>query len=140
MVKTGTNRLCLIYPYDCNRCFPEYSKEAFWLRKHRYMSFFSNVNHFIAPSNFLKDRYVQWGLSPDKISVIENGQSQRKPLPPRKLAPGETRNRFAFFGQINPFKGVYYPKALATLKKSERKRIFLKFTVPILNPKPKSLR
>src|SRR4030095_12161895 len=47
-----------------------------------------------------------WGLDPKKISVIENGLPPGERLPPRALAEGETRGRFAYFGQITPFKGV----------------------------------
>src|SRR5690606_13664050 len=60
-----------------------------------------------SPSHFLKQRYVSWGLSPDSITVIENGQPPAEPVPPRTLAgPHDLRGRFAFFGQLNPFKGV----------------------------------
>src|SRR5205807_9598789 len=61
---------------------------------------------FIAPSNLLKSRYVAWGLPADKIHVIENGQPKVERLPLRPLAEGEIRGRFAYFGQINPYKGV----------------------------------
>lgn len=127
MVKPGTNRLCFREsPDDCNRCFPEHSIEDFWLRKHRYQSFFRLVDQFVAPSEFLRQRYIDWGIAPDQIIMIENGQASGDMLPPRPLAEGETRNRFAFFGQINPFKGVsLLLQGLASLKKSERRKIVL---------------
>ncbi len=127
MVKPGTNRLCFREsPDDCNRCFPEHSIEDFWLRKHRYQSFFRHVAQFVAPSEFLRQRYIDWGIAPDRITMIENGQAAGEMLPPRPLAEGETRNRFAFFGQINPFKGVsLLLQGLASLKKSERRGIVL---------------
>lgn len=127
MVKTGTNRLCFREsPDDCHRCFPEHSLEDFWLRKHRFQSLFRMVDQFVAPSEFLRQRYIEWGLGPDQIVMIENGQADREMLSPRPIAEGETRNRFAFFGQINPFKGVdLLLKGLSSLKKSERRRIVL---------------
>ena len=127
MVKRGTNRLCFREsPDDCNRCFPEHSIEDFWLRKHRYQSFFGLVDQFVTPSEFLRQRYIDWGIAPDQIVMIENGQASGEMLPPRPLAEGETRNRFAFFGQINPFKGVsLLLQGLASLKKSERRKIVL---------------
>jgi len=58
--------------------------------------------------------------------VIENGQADEAPLPPRSLKEGETRNRFAFFGQINPFKGLdVVLEALTEMPKAERKNIVL---------------
>ncbi len=127
MVKPGSNRLCFREsPDDCNRCFPEHSIEDFWLRKHRYRSFFRLVDQFVAPSDFLRQRYIDWGIPPEQIVTIENGQATHDMLPPRVLADGETRNRFAFFGQITPFKGVdVLLSALTMLKKSERRNIVL---------------
>lgn len=127
MVKPDTNRLCFREsPEDCHRCFPQHSAEDFWLRKHRYQSFFHHVDHFVAPSDFLRQRYIDWGIAPERIVTIENGQAGGDMLPPRPLPEGETRNRFAFFGQINPFKGVsLLLQGLAGLKKAERRKIVL---------------
>lgn len=127
MIKPGTNRLCFREsPDDCHRCFPDRSLEDFWLRKHRYHAFFRLVDQFVTPSDFLRQRYIDWGIEPSRIVTIENGQASTEQLPPRPLAEGETRNRFAFFGQINPYKGVnVLLQGLATLKKSERRNIVL---------------
>ena len=67
---------------------------------------FDNVDKFVSPSDFLVDRYVDWGLPKEKITMIENGQPKANFLPPRQQAKGECRGRFAFFGQVNPFKGI----------------------------------
>ncbi|SHM03946.1 glycosyltransferase family 4 protein [Vreelandella subglaciescola] len=142
MVKRGSNKLCFSSSLeDCHRCFPEFTKEQFWLRRSFIGHHFDYVDHFISPSHFLKQRYVEWGIAEEKISVIENGQSPEPKLSPRPLPAvseekddtGEryekddvrsgsslecdtskvrrklrkpTRNRLAFFGQINPFKGI----------------------------------
>jgi glycosyltransferase involved in cell wall biosynthesis len=127
MVKPVTNRLCFREsPADCQRCFPHMTAQDFWLRKHRYQSYFSVIDHFVAPSDFLRHRYIDWGIAPEKIVTIENGQTVAEPLPPRPVADGQTRNRFGFFGQINPYKGVsLLLQGLAMLKKSERRSIVL---------------
>jgi glycosyltransferase involved in cell wall biosynthesis len=65
-------------------------------------------------------------LKPEQIVVIENGQADEPVLPPRELGEGDTRNRFGFFGQINPFKGLdVLLQALHEMPKSERKKIVL---------------
>ena len=127
MIKTGSFKLCSRESYDeCRQCFPQYTAEDFWLRKHYFMSHFKLVDQFVAPSEFLRQRYIDWGLAPEKIVVIENGQSDEPPLPPRPLDEGETRNRFGFFGQINPYKGLdVLLQALHKLPKAERKKIVL---------------
>jgi glycosyltransferase involved in cell wall biosynthesis len=64
------------------------------------------INAFISPSEFLAQRYVNWGLPAEKIHVIENGTKPTAPAPARKLAYKSARNQFAFFGQISPYKGI----------------------------------
>lgn len=125
MVKAGSTRLChRESPDDCRRCFPERSIEDFWLRKHRFRRYFDAVDMFVAPSDFLRERYIEWGISPERIVTIENGHEARSPLPPRPLLPDETRNRFGFFGQITPFKGVdVLLKALTLLPRAARRGI-----------------
>ena len=127
MIKTGNFKLCSRSSHDeCRQCFPNKTAEDFWLRKHYFMSHFELVDQFVSPSEFLRQRYIDWGLPADKIVVIENGQSDESPLPPRSLAEGETRNRFGFFGQVNPFKGLdVVLQALHEMPKSERKKIVL---------------
>lgn len=127
MIKTGSFKLCSRESYDeCRQCFPQQTAEDFWLRKHYFMSHFKLVDQFVAPSEFLRQRYIEWGLAPERIVVIENGQSDEPPLPPRPLAEGETRNRFGFFGQINPYKGLdVLLQALHELPKEDRRKIVL---------------
>jgi glycosyltransferase involved in cell wall biosynthesis len=127
MVKRGSNDLCLSSSLDdCNRCFPEFSREQFWLRNQFLKRHFDEVDAFVAPSEFLRQRYIDWGIAPERITVIENGQKDSEPLAPRTLPEDGTRNRFAFFGQINPFKGIdLVLQALTLLPKKTRKQIVL---------------
>ncbi|RZT97610.1 glycosyltransferase family 4 protein [Rivibacter subsaxonicus] len=127
MIKTGSFKLCSRESYDdCRQCFPQKTAEDFWLRKHYFQSHFELVDQFVSPSEFLRQRYIAWGLKPEQIVVIENGQSDEPALEPRPLAEGETRNRFGFFGQINPFKGLHVVlEALSQMPKAERKKIVL---------------
>lgn len=127
MVKVGSSKLCSRESFDeCSKCFPSKTPEDFWLRKQYFQRHFEFVDQFIAPSEFLRQRYIDWGLDSEQIVVIENGQADEAPLPPRPLKEGETRNRFAFFGQINPFKGLdVVLEALTEMPKAERKNIVL---------------
>lgn len=125
MVKTGRFQLCSRESYDdCRQCFPHKTAEDFWLRKHYFQSHFKLVDAFVAPSEFLRQRYIQWGIDANKIIVIENGQAAEAPLPPRAITEGEKRNRFAYFGQITQFKGLdVILEALTLMTKSDRKRL-----------------
>ncbi len=126
MVKTGEgHKLCSSESYDeCHQCYPQHTAEDFWLRKHYIKSHFDLIEGFISPSEFLRQRYIQWGIDESKIIVIENGQQDIETLSPRELADGETRNRFAYFGQVNPYKGIdVLLQALLSLKKKQRKKL-----------------
>ncbi|MDH0360784.1 glycosyltransferase family 4 protein [Aeromonas caviae] len=127
MIKTGDFKLCSRESYDeCHRCFPHRTPEEFWMRKHTFMKHFGLVDQFVSPSEFLRQRYIDWGLPAENIVVIENGQSAEPAIPPRPLAEGESRNRFGFFGQINPYKGLdVLLEALTLMPEDERKNVVL---------------
>jgi glycosyltransferase involved in cell wall biosynthesis len=105
MVKRPGLELChRETPRDCVRCFPERSENDFFLRKLYLQRFLGLVDHFIAPSRFLADRYIAWGLPADRFSVVENRlpphDGPEVPMPPpQPLVVG-------FFGQLSVLKGV----------------------------------
>jgi glycosyltransferase involved in cell wall biosynthesis len=127
MIKTTNGKLCYeSNPIDCNRCFNNIPTTQFKLREIFYKAYFDEIDLFIAPSYFLKDRYVKWGIKKDKIYVLDNGQPIRKKLPKRELKEGENRRIFAYFGQINPFKGLdILLESLDFIPKGERKDILI---------------
>jgi glycosyltransferase involved in cell wall biosynthesis len=91
-------------PRRCHECFPEIAPQEFFMRKRFVQSQMSLVDLFIAPSEFLRDRYVDWGIPPERIRVEEYGR-----LPLSYAVPSERRkkrNRFGFFGQFSHYKGV----------------------------------
>ena len=123
MVKPGEgNKLCSSESLDeCRQCFPENTAEDFWLRKHYFKRHFDLIDGFVSPSEFLRQRYITWGIPEDRIVMIENGQKDIPPLPPRELQEGNKRNRFAYFGQVNPYKGIdILLESLRSLSKKER--------------------
>ena len=108
MVKTGSFELCnRSHPDACHRCFPQYAPTDFFLRELFVKSYFELVDLFISPSEFLRQRYIGWGLPEDRIVMLENGQEPIEPPPQRELRRHDRRARFGFFGQVNPYKGVH---------------------------------
>ena len=106
---TTANNICQQYdPRHCNLCFPTIDVNTFFLRELNIKSAFSYIDHFIAPSQFLLDQYVKWGLPPAKIKKIENPFLlpsmifNSRIMPPAK---GEAW-KLGFFGQINFYKGL----------------------------------
>ncbi|UFI03150.1 glycosyltransferase family 4 protein [Roseibium aggregatum] len=107
MVKAGGHKLCeAATPIACNGCFPEISPASFLRRRQFIKSMLGLADGYISPSRFLADRYVAWGLPADKMTVIENGLNVSEQAAQRSVAAGGRRNRFAFFGQMTPYKGV----------------------------------
>ncbi|MHA7776936.1 glycosyltransferase family 4 protein [Roseibium sp. M-1] len=108
MVKTGGNKLCkTASPIACHGCFPEISPETFLRRRQFIRSMLGLADGYISPSRFLADRYISWGLPDGKMTVLENGLNVSAPVGLRQVSAGKTRrSRFAFFGQMTPYKGV----------------------------------
>ena len=107
MIKTGSGTLCYeASPQDCASCFPDIASTEFLLRKRFIQAHFEKVDLFIAPSMFLRDRYIAWGLPSWQIEVLENGIPTVPLGAARPLRHNEGRGIFGFFGQINPYKGL----------------------------------
>jgi len=99
-------------PDRCRRCFPTQSAERFALRRAYLMANLAHVDTFIAPSRFLRDKFVAWGLEPQRILVVRNATAETENRASPTLAqpeadPSRRRNRFAFFGAIASHKGVF---------------------------------
>jgi glycosyltransferase involved in cell wall biosynthesis len=91
-------------PRRCNECFPTIPSRDFYLRERFIKAHLANVDLFIAPSHFLLQRYVDWGIPADRIVCEDYGR-----VPAIKLAETDVdrpRNRLGYFGQFNPYKGV----------------------------------
>lgn len=94
-------------PRDCARCFPDRTENDFFLRQIYLQRFFGLVDHFIAPSRFLADRYIDWGVEAARISVIENGQTTASTPGPAAPPPRNASTLvLGFFGQLSVLKGV----------------------------------
>jgi len=93
-------------PSRCQRCFPEFGKSDFFLRQHYIERYFDLVDGFIAPSRFLAERYVAWGIPAGKIAVLENVMPQALAGPPAPSPAEDGPLRVGFFGQISALKGI----------------------------------
>jgi glycosyltransferase involved in cell wall biosynthesis len=106
MLRTVDDRPCLEEsPRRCHECFPDIDQQTFFLRKRFIQSQLSLVDRFVAPSSFLAERYIEWGLPREKVLVEEYGRN----LPPGQIDTQARvfRDRFGFFGQMTPFKGLH---------------------------------
>jgi glycosyltransferase involved in cell wall biosynthesis len=93
-------------PVRCHQCFPDRQPEHFFTREMWFKRHLSAVDAFTVPSRFMIERYATWGLDPNRIFHVTNGQPDysggRIPTSARAK-----RNRFGFFGQLVDNKGVW---------------------------------
>jgi glycosyltransferase involved in cell wall biosynthesis len=106
MLKNPSRELChASAPIACNKCFPELRPEFFALRASRLKVILGECDVFVFPSEFIAERYVEWGLPAEKCVVIENGQADLGVDFDRK-SHSPAVNRFGFFGQFIDNKGI----------------------------------
>ena len=106
MVRSFSSELCEeASPRRCNECFPEISQQSFFLRERFVRGHFENVDLFLAPSAQLMEKYLRWGIEPERIEVEEYGRlapAVRAPDPSQAKSP----TNIGFFGQLSYFKGA----------------------------------
>lgn len=91
-------------PDACRVCFPDQSAARHALRRAHLLAILRGIDLFIAPSAFLRDRYIAWGIEPGRIRLLPNAVPSTSPGPTPDTARPR-RDRFAFFGNIAPHKG-----------------------------------
>lgn len=105
MLRVIDNERCMeSSPKRCSECFPQIAPETFFLRRKFIQSQLALVDMFLAPSRFLLERFVDWGIPRARIQFEEYGR-----LPVAHVAADrdrDQRNRLGFFGQLSPYKGV----------------------------------
>lgn len=92
-------------PDQCVGCFPNRTADEFILRRRSFQSAFAKVDHFVAPSDYLRQRFITWGLAPERITTIPNGHIRKRP---EGWTPAHSAdlNVFGFFGQFVDAKGI----------------------------------
>ncbi len=122
MIKTNGKLCYKASPRDCHGCFPEKNPGDFFLREQYIKRMFSVVDHFVSPSEFLRQRYIEWGIAPEAISMIENGQPEVEVSADVLTKTEDSLVKFAYFGQINPYKGIDVLIAAVNLVPRELRR------------------
>ena len=88
----------------CSECLPLHPPSDFLIRDSLFRSAFSSIDHFIAPSFQLMNRYLDWGIPRSNISVVDN-------ILPCHIEPPAVNSVglhtvFGFLGNITPSKGL----------------------------------
>jgi glycosyltransferase involved in cell wall biosynthesis len=127
MVRTLDRSLCMqASPVRCHQCFPDRAPETFFVRKQWFQAHMGAVDVFTVPSRFMIRAYTDWGIRPERIVHVTNGQRAYGNHAVCD-APGP-RNRFGFFGQLVDGKGVMVLLRAAELLRAQG---FTDFTVEV---------
>jgi glycosyltransferase involved in cell wall biosynthesis len=109
MIRTKGNELCTEEsPRRCHECFPEISPQTFYMRKRFIQSHLELVDCFVVPSDYVALRYAEWGIPRSKL-VVKPYSLQPIDVTADDLERQDEmrlRNRFAYFGQLSPYKGA----------------------------------
>lgn len=87
----------------CHACFGDIPAQRFALRRRHLRNLLELVDGFVSPSQFLKTRFVAWGLPAARIAVIANAVPEAAAIAPRRERP---RTTFGLFANLAPHKGV----------------------------------
>ncbi|MCB1282308.1 MAG: glycosyltransferase, partial [Salinibacterium sp.] len=82
-------------------------KKDLLIREARVRDMFDMVDCFLAPSEFLKERFVQYGLESERILHNDYGTELEAFDRPRVPPKPNGRIRVGFIGSIQPVKGVH---------------------------------
>ncbi len=107
MVKRPCRALCVrAGPDECAACFPELTAADFALRTVYLLRFLALVDEFIAPSQFLAARMIEWGLPAERVRVEANVVTPRRVDAPARRTRAAGPLVVGYFGQISALKGV----------------------------------
>ncbi|MFZ4565797.1 MAG: glycosyltransferase [Prochlorococcaceae cyanobacterium] len=110
MVKTSQQKLCdKATPLACSLCYPERSAQDMFLRHHYISTILESCDALVSPSQFLIDRYRTCGIDHPLFVMIENGLPAAMGIDAsvkQRRSYSSELNRFAFFGQLNLYKGT----------------------------------
>ncbi len=108
MIRTRGRELCrAATPTQCAGCFPDRSAAHFVLRRAAFLAVLRRFDTVIYPSEFLRQRFRDWGLQGVRDLVLENYLGDALAgFPRRSGADPALAGSFAFFGQPTPFKGL----------------------------------
>ncbi len=119
LIRRASGALCQGPSLDgCHGCFRDVPHSRLLIRSLHIRTMLGLVDRFIAPSRFLRERFIEWGLPAERIHLLANavpGSTTRQAakLDRHRRNDHPDRRRFGFFGNLTPHKGVLVALAAA---------------------------
>ncbi|SDX73779.1 Glycosyltransferase involved in cell wall bisynthesis [Allochromatium warmingii] len=108
MVRTDGELCQQASPGRCAHCLPDSGLINQRLRWLAVRTAFEQIDQFVAPSHFLANRFIQWGLNAERLAIIPNGhpdaEHAHRPRPRHRAASAPLV--IGFFGHLNTAKGL----------------------------------
>lgn len=100
--------------FNCyrTRCFKNSKAKSFlaslemWLHHSVWDIYSKNITRYLAPSQFMKDKVVEYGHNKDKFQVIYNPFSAKLVASDEAIASASFANYLLFFGRLSTEKGL----------------------------------
>lgn len=103
---TADRRLCeKPDPGECHKCFPNIHEATFRSRAYQVQQHLHLVDAIVSPSQFLRKRFIDWGLSAERIVVIRNGWPAYQPANMTANEGDDLAFKFALLGNLRHTKG-----------------------------------
>ncbi|MHB1295282.1 MAG: glycosyltransferase family 4 protein [Anaerolineae bacterium] len=83
-----------------------YRKLRYMARDTTFRRLLHSIDALIAPSRFLKEQFVRWGVAEERIRFVQNGVDPSKFAGLERALPNGPVLQAAFIGQIAPHKGL----------------------------------
>jgi len=88
----------------CATCFPEKGPTGIFVREQYIRGFLEKVDIMIAPSAFLRERFLAWGIAQDRVVHAPNSTPVGADAAPTREPDGVLKA--GFFGKLTLMKGV----------------------------------
>ena len=107
MLKSTANALCHVATPDaCHACLPDIAASRFALRRLHLGNMLNLVDSFVAPSSFVRDRFISWGIEASRIIEIRNGVAASSVEDAMNTTAPASAAAFGYFGTVAPHKGA----------------------------------
>ncbi|MEY3679330.1 MAG: hypothetical protein RI924_1471 [Bacteroidota bacterium] len=73
----------------------------------QFLNYYSFVDQFICPSKFLYDKYLSYGIHPEKLHQLYHSYDPRQLPPPPENQADKGEKYFVFLGRLEKIKGIH---------------------------------